>query len=105
MDAMQLIGVYDNDFPVTGNRYLWTRKWESGNSYAEIVFPSRIFDYFDMDDCFDEEPEHRLYLIRPDKAPLPCYFYGTWHNWNDPLRMEIRTARGRVLDVGYGTDH
>ena len=108
MTKMQLTGTYaDNDFPVTGNRYLWIRKYSGGDSYAEIVYPAAVFDYLDMADFYDdgEEPEHRLYLLRPDKAPLTCEAYGTWHNLHDPLRMEIRTSRGRVLDVGYGTNH
>ena len=107
MNATQLTGTYDNGFPVSGNKYLWTRKYSGGDSYAEVVTPYAIFNFNDMMDTLDEEdaPVQSIYLIRPDKAPLPCTFHGTWHNWDDPLRMEIRTNRGKVLDAGYGSNH
>ena len=106
MNSIQLTGkLEENDFPVTGNKYLWIRNWESGNSYAELTTPERLFDYFDMEDCHDEEPEHHIYLLRPDKAPQPCAFYGIRHDWEHPLRMAIVSNRGKVLDIGYGTDH
>ena len=107
----QLTGHDDDGYKVQGNRYLWIRNYnhrgqpQDNDSYAEIASAHRIFDYMDMSDILDDPPELRVFLLRPDKAPLPCQLYGTWHNFNDPLRMEIRTNRGKVLDVGYGTDH
>lgn len=105
MNSTQLTGTYDNGFPVSENKYLWVRKYPDGDSYAEVVTPYSIFNFNDMMDCLDDPPEQMIYLIRPDKAPLPCTFHGTWHNWDDHLRMEIRTNRGKVLDADYGSDH
>ena len=105
-ESVQLTGKYPNDFPVTGNRYLMITKDIDGDSYARIVFPVEIFDIWDMRDCYDDNSVYEIYLIRTDgKQPTRCEVFGTWHNFGDPLRMEIRTSRGKVLDVGYGTDH
>ena len=106
---MQIAGrLYENNFPIYGNHYLWIRKYPDGNIHADVVGPCAIFSYLDMRDCYDacDEPENEVYFIRTDgKQPTRCELFGTWHNLGDPLRMEIRTVRGKTLDVGYGTDH
>lgn len=64
-----------------------------------------IFDRMDLDDCY----HIRILDIREfntDHFCEPCEFFGTWHNFDEPLRMEIRRkADGVIVAVGYGTDH
>ena len=87
------------------NRYLVEYKIEGEYGEPHIVYATKIFDTMDMDDCYDIKIVY-LYLLTEDgREPIPCNFFGTWHNFHDPLRMEIRTEDGEVVSVGYGTDH
>lgn len=83
------------------NEYLVLYRSE-GETYYVKSTADKIFDKMDMDDCYDIHLE-KLWILKPDGLKR-CHFYGTWHDGNDPLRMEIRYGK-KVLDVGYGTDH
>ena len=73
--------------------------------FHALMTAGEIFDRMDMSDCTYEEII-ALYLVRDnEKYPLlPAEFHGCWHNWNDPLLMEIE-VEGIITDAGHGTDH
>ena len=93
------------------NKYLVIYEYLNEGRIAEPVIETanQIFDKMDMSDCYDIEIR-RLILINGYKL-TECRFLGTWHNGNDPLRMEIKAAIPATIeqmepfDVGYGTDH
>lgn len=73
--------------------------------FATIETARQIFDKMDMDDCYNIHIlDIRIFDV--DEFCEPCVFYGSWHNFDDPLRMEIRRKRdNEVVAIGYGTDH
>ena len=88
------------------NKYLVYVTIPDDGPYVEIKTAHEIFSKMDMSDCSGEYLEKLFWL--PAKTavdPVPCTFVGKWYNLNDPLRMEIYSNDGYLLDVGYGTDH
>ena len=84
--------------------YLVTYEME-GEVFHRFETENTIFDRMDMSDCYDIDIKNIL-LCEEGKLQIACQFFGTWHNGDDPLRMEIRTlGNGEVVSVGYGTDH
>ena len=81
-------------------------KYESdGDVCVAVNSANKIFSTMDMNDCYDI---HILDIRQFSVEDFcePCDFYGTWSNFSDPLRMEIRRKRdGEVVAVGYGSDH
>ena len=76
-----------------------------------LLTAQELFHRMDMSDCTGEELMD-LYLIKaPGIAPERVDFWGTHCCRNphtgkfDPLRMEITTTEGHLLDCGYGEDH
>lgn len=71
---------------------------------VRIMTALEIFNLMDMDDCYDIDID--IYeFTKFGEPPAHRKFLGTWHNFKDPLRMEITDDDGNVLNVGYGTDH
>ena len=85
------------------NRYLVFSLFDGEPETPTIRTAAEIFDRMDMDDCTGEEIT-KLYLIQQDDVQL-CYFKGTWHDLDDPLKMTIVTRYGETVDTGWGTDH
>lgn len=74
--------------------------------FHKLMTASEIFNRMDMSDCTDEEIVE-MYLVRDESEKfrmLPAEFHGTWHDFNEPLKMSIEVA-DLIVDVGYGTDH
>ena len=90
---------------IHGEQHKYYVVYSTDGEYFSVIETGRqIFDRMDMDDCYDIHI-NRLLLINKTRL-VPCEFYGTRHNWDDALRMEIRRrSNGKVLDVGYGSDH
>ena len=85
------------------NRYLVFSTFDGEPETPTIRTAAEIFNRMDMDDCTGEEIT-KLYLIREDGVQ-PCTFKGTWHDFDDPLKMTIETWEGITMDTGWGTDH
>ena len=74
--------------------------------FHKLMTAREIFDRMDMSDCTDEEVIE-IYLVRDWSEKhrlLKAEFHGCWHNWDDPLLMEIEVD-GIITDSGHGTDH
>ena len=95
---------YDNPDRIP-NQYLVMYHNESfDHNSCRICTAKDIFAVLDMDDCCD--PGFiSIHHIKSNGRHERCDWFGTWHNPKDPLRMEIRTTKGKVLDIGYGADH
>ncbi len=91
------------------NKYLVIYEIDGELSEPSIETAFAIFSKMDMSDCYDITIR-RIWLIHGINL-TECRFYGTWHNWNEPLRMEIRAMipatpeQFKPFDIGYGTDH
>ena len=87
--------------------YLVFTKIDGESQPPELMNAKQIFDHMDMEDCFPFSYEMELYLvIGYGTPPIPCKFYGTWHDLRNPLWMEIRRLDdGSVVDGCLGTDH
>lgn len=65
-----------------------------------------IFNKMDMGDCYPIRILHLYYLKEKPFELIPCDFYGAWHDFKDPLKMEIvGSETEEVYSVGHGTDH
>lgn len=85
-------------------QYLVTYEME-GKIFHSFESEREIFDRMSMDDCYDITIRNIL-LCEEGKLPIACEFFGTWHNGNEPLRMEIcGLGNGNVYSVGYAPDH
>lgn len=113
---MQIKGIetifYGNSFedlPIKDNRYLYITKWEDCGKveeYADVVKAEQIFRDLDMEDCYPGLFSREAYLLKGyNKRPERVQLLGTWHDPKDPLKMEIISSRGKVLDVAWGNDH
>ena len=74
--------------------------------FSMVMDAYDIFHRMDMSDCTDERIT-AIYRLRPNmKRKLQrVEFYGVWHDFKDPLLMEIKDGKGRTLDYDLGTDH
>lgn len=84
------------------NKYLVIYEVDGELLEPKISIPHFIWETMDLADCMPINVA-KLWLIKGTEL-IECQFYGTWHNGNEPLRMEIRNGE-TTLDVGYGTDH
>ena len=76
-----------------------------GKWLVSVENANEIFSRMDMDDCYDISIID-IRLLDEERFCEPCKFFGSWHNPDDPLRMEIRSLKtGKVVEAGYGTDH
>lgn len=86
------------------NRYLVYFSFDNEPNEPVIISSYDLFDRMDLDDCYPIRIE-ALYFIG-EREPEPCTFHGSWHDFNDPLKMTItKDSTGETLDVGYGSDH
>lgn len=93
------------DLPVEGNRYLYITRWDE-DEFADVVTAAKIFEDLDIEDCFPAGFSREAYLLKGySKRPERVQILGTWHDPKDPLKMEIVSSRGKVLDVAWGHDH
>lgn len=84
------------------NRFLVNAIDDSGEEWSKIMTAPEIFNMMDMSDCYGIDI--CVWKINSySEALSECSFLGCWHDFKDPLKMEIIWDGGR--EVGYGTDH
>lgn len=91
------------------NKYLVVTKHD-GETNASMETEQWILSYLDMDDCFSYDEIHvyevsNIYDVSKIGIFEELELYGAWHDFNNPLLLEVKRKDGTVVFSGMGTDH
>lgn len=74
------------------------------NTFTNKLYPlSKVIEFVSMSDCHDEEM--RVFYPSEYGVLEELQILGTWHDANDPLRIDLVDSRGETIFTGYGEDH
>lgn len=85
------------------NKYLVVTKHD-GETNASMETEQWILNYLDMDDCFSYDEIH-VYDVSKIGVVEELELCGAWHDFKNPLLLEVRRKDGTVVFSGMGTDH
>lgn len=72
---------------------------------VSLMSASEIINHVDMSDCYPPDFEMKVYEVYDFGKVIPLEIHGCWHDFDDPLHIEVTREDGTVVFDGYGTDH